>query len=584
MNDSTIFDKTTAGDEAIREKTRLVQRNLRLVLVLVNGIADVASLKRSLGDPVMVESALEELERLGLIESEEACAKRLAQLDDEKLASPDERPLVEAQTIFDEELATQIQIRAVPAAVPRDDDSPKARNSPLAAIPNWIEGLRTSRARAQEEALYERAYGSEGRDHEFADPVSIDPSMAPLPPEHRSRIRPGTLVKYGLASLLGLLVVVVLLYPYANYQPDAEKRLTEMLGDTAKVGSLHVNFLPPAVVLDQVSVGVPSYAEARSIRLTPDWSFLLGGSHFRKVEVEGLRLQEGVLPNLGRWFMPSSMVDASIGNIVFSAASVDFGGYLLGGLAGHITVADGLKQLVVRAAEGKVEVEIVPKASGVVIRATALGWQTPFRPQLDCTRLDLEGELSPGRLEIQKAEALLYDGSLVGKGVLTWSSASANVNVTAELEHLAAARFLPGIGAGRLIEGDAAARVSVVGSAARVNELDKTMRIDGDFKITHGSLKLDLVEAMRSKAPVRGGQMRFESFAGSIASDANKVRLGNLRLTAGFLRGAGQLAVNRQDGALAGSIRLDMRGGIEGTGAGLVLEGSTERAVLRPGR
>ena len=584
MNDSTIFDKTTAGDEAIREKTRLVQRNLRLVLVLVNGIADVASLKRSLGDPAMVESALIELERLGLIESEEACAKRLAQLDDEKLVSPDERPLVEAQTVFDEELATQIQVRAVPAVVPRDEEPPKAKNSPLAAIPNWIEGLRTSRARAQEEALYERAYGGEGMDHAYADPVSIDPSMAPLPPERRFPIRPGVLVKRGLAVLSVLVIALVVFYPYENYQPDAEKRLTEMLGDTVKVGSLQVTFLPPAIVLDQVSVGAPAYAEASRIRLLPAWTFLFSGWQFRKVELDGLRLKEGVLPHLGGWFKTSSMGDVEVGRVAFTGASIDFGGRAITGLFGDFSPADGISQLTVGAAEGKVHVDVVPKANGVALRALAMGWQTPFQPSLDLTRLDLQGELSPGRFDIQKVEALLYDGSLVGKGGMAWSASTASVNVNAEVEHLASARLLAGMGAGRLLDGDADGKLSVSGSGVRIDALDTVARIDGDFKIAHGSLKLDLVEAMRSKMPVRGGQMRFESFAGTVASDAGKVRLNNLRLTAGFLRGGGQAVVSRQDGALSGAIRLDMRGGAEGTGGSLTLDGSTDRPVLRPSR
>jgi hypothetical protein len=584
MNDSTIFDKTAAGDEAIREKTRLVQRNLRLVLVLVNGIADVASLKRSLGDPAMVESALEELERLGLIESEEACARRLVQSERERVpaAVVEERPLIEAQTVFDEELAQQVQVRAAAVPPPVAKEPPKPKVSPLTAIPNWIEGLRSSRARAQEEALYERAYGSEHNSHEYADPVSIDPSMAPLPPERKPLVKLGTLIKGSLIALVVVLGSLALFYPYESHQPAAEARLSAMLGDGVRVGSLRVTFLPPSVVLDQVSVGMPPYAEARSIRLLPALGFLTGASDFRSVEVEGLRIREGMLAHTGRWFLPSAMVDASIGHIRFAGATLDLGGHVITGLSGEIRTADGVKQMIVHAADDKVEVTAVPKGEGVAIQATALNMQLPFQPNLDCTRIDVQGELMPGRLDLQKVEALLYDGSLVGKGNLTWSATSAGVSLTAKVDHLATGRFLGSLGGGRLVDGETALDVVVSGSAPLLAELDRTMRIDGDFKVTHGNLKLDLVEAVRSKAPVRGGQMRFETFAGSLASDASRVRLNNLRLTAGFLRAGGQVAFSRGNGALSGALRVDMRGGAaEGAGAALTLEGSTDNPVLR---
>ena len=72
MRDELVFSKTRAGEDAVQERTRLVQRNLRMVLILVDGVVSVAGLKQEVGDPAMVESALAELESMGLIESPEA--------------------------------------------------------------------------------------------------------------------------------------------------------------------------------------------------------------------------------------------------------------------------------------------------------------------------------------------------------------------------------------------------------------------------------------------------------------------------------------------------------------------------------
>lgn len=78
MNDEQVFFKTPAGEDAVRERTRLVQRNLRMVLILVDGVIDAAALKNKVGDAAMVDSALAELNRMGLIETAEVRAARTA--------------------------------------------------------------------------------------------------------------------------------------------------------------------------------------------------------------------------------------------------------------------------------------------------------------------------------------------------------------------------------------------------------------------------------------------------------------------------------------------------------------------------
>ena len=584
MNDATIFDKTPAGDEAIREKTRLVQRNLRLVLVLVNGIADVASLKHSLGDPVMVESALAELERLGLIESEEACAKRLARQEQTAttvVSVPEEQPLVEAQTVFDEELATQV--RSAPVVVPRSEDD-KPRTSPLAAIPNWIEGLRTSRARAQEEALYERAYGSEALGHEFVDPVSIDPSMAPPLPSTKRRVKLGSLVKGGLLLLVAALIAGVAVYPYDNYRPEFEQRLAGITSDSVKIGALRVVFMPPAIVLENVTLGSPVYAEATSIRLLPEAGFPFAGANFRRAEIDGLRMQEAILPRLSKWFAPSAMTETRIGEISFDHASLMVAGHALTDLAGKAEPSNGIGRVVVQAAGGKLVAEVSPTSTGVSINATAQSWRVPFRPSFECTRMDIHGDLSPGRFDIRDMGIMFYDGTLSGSGGLVWTGSSARVDLKAEFQHLATSRLLTGIGATPLGDGEASGQLSVQGRAPAVDLLDVAAHLDSTFKVLHGTLRLDLVEAMRSKSAIRGGQIRFEEFAGNIGADAEKIRLGNLHLSSGFLRGNGQATINRANGTMLGAVRLEMRSGTDGTQTTLSLDGNVEAPVLRAAR
>ena len=67
MDQKLIFAKTPIGDEAVRQSTRVVQRNLRMILVQVDGKLTVAELGVKIGDPRLVEGALSELEEGGYI-------------------------------------------------------------------------------------------------------------------------------------------------------------------------------------------------------------------------------------------------------------------------------------------------------------------------------------------------------------------------------------------------------------------------------------------------------------------------------------------------------------------------------------
>ncbi|MBK8917707.1 MAG: hypothetical protein IPM73_06590 [Betaproteobacteria bacterium] len=67
MDQNLIYAKTPSGDEAVRQSTRVVQRNLRMVLVQVDGKLTVGELATKIGNPKMVEQSLSELEEGGFI-------------------------------------------------------------------------------------------------------------------------------------------------------------------------------------------------------------------------------------------------------------------------------------------------------------------------------------------------------------------------------------------------------------------------------------------------------------------------------------------------------------------------------------
>ncbi|MBL8490176.1 MAG: hypothetical protein JNM82_05290, partial [Rhodocyclaceae bacterium] len=107
MDPTSIYCKTAQGEAAMQQRTRLVQRNLRMVLIIVDGHSDVEALKTKIADASMVVPALRELERMGLVETVESRAARdispaasAADLDF-VLDGPEETPVVEEIVLSD---------------------------------------------------------------------------------------------------------------------------------------------------------------------------------------------------------------------------------------------------------------------------------------------------------------------------------------------------------------------------------------------------------------------------------------------------------------------------------------------------
>lgn len=68
MDNEIVYRKTPAGDQAMRQRKRLMQRNLRMVLILVDGVSPVSELAKKTGDAQLTASALGELLQGGFIE------------------------------------------------------------------------------------------------------------------------------------------------------------------------------------------------------------------------------------------------------------------------------------------------------------------------------------------------------------------------------------------------------------------------------------------------------------------------------------------------------------------------------------
>jgi hypothetical protein len=651
MGDDAIFFKTLSGDEAVRERTRLVQRNLRMVLILVDGFADVAALKTKVGDPAMVESALAELERLGLVESIDARMARnkesaaVAALPQEEpaavvdavvtapaevpaefdiviadeppiltdvVAPPvepvAEAPLTDSMTVFDEETATKVWM--IPGFAAPADLPPAPKPSPLAKLSAWWEKLRSSRARAKEEAIYEKAYGqppaepegvvlpaSEPKPLPVVEP-ELEPEPAPVPGDIKIkpvRRKPRLAMGWGRKLILSLLVLILagllglVFFPYDSYRPDFEQTLSRALGEPVTVQSVDVTFTPyPAITLSGVSVGQEPYASADTVYLLPEPVSLLGSHRYLQVQVRGPRLKQAGLPRLSRWLTPGALGEITIDRLEVEGLSLDLGRYSVDGLnlSLPLEARQQLGKLIYGNDAAPLRVSLVPGSQGLAWTLAAAGWKLPVRPELHFDRLEARGMLVPGRLTIEQLEGQLYDGRVGGSGQLVWDE-EATLSLALEFERLLADKLLATYGAEPRVDGLLGGKLKLAARAKSFRGLADAVRMDGSFQVDHGSLgRIDLAEALRSAGklePITGGTTRFEEFSGVFAMDDKAVRLARLKLASGLMHAFGQVTVSRQNGAISGGGTAEMRGTATTVRTSVNLSGKAADPALKAG-
>lgn len=70
MENTDVPIKTAAGEEALQQRTGDLQRQLRTVLILVDGRSDVAALRSKAAGMDGLEQALDELQQRGLVRTD----------------------------------------------------------------------------------------------------------------------------------------------------------------------------------------------------------------------------------------------------------------------------------------------------------------------------------------------------------------------------------------------------------------------------------------------------------------------------------------------------------------------------------
>lgn len=521
MDSRLVFAKTPIGDEAVRQSTRVVQRNLRMVLVQVDGKLSAGELAVKIGNPRLVESALRELEEGGFI-----------------------APTLEAASVWEESQRQRQKPGQVSALSQFSSFGPRSKT-----IPEYV---------AEESAA--SSFST------FGKPIlpSDRPSEAvePLPRGKRTSLLQWFLL--GGCGLALALVLLVLFYPYQSLKPGIEAAASRLLQTPVHIGGLGVAVWPrPVLLLDRLSIGEGGDSTVEQVRIASPLALLGRPPHvLPNVEVVGASLVADRLTALPLWAVPpTSGGGLLIRRLHVERMTVSARDLSLPDLSGDILFKpDGnVEKATFETVDRSLRLAATPSAQGILLNIDGLTWK-PAGGEVSFNALQAKGVLQRGKLLIHEFDSSFLGGVIKGSWLFDWSKALAmagDVSLNRLDCRKLAAVFIPTLNLDGELAGSLRLRSSGQGWSALWRNVEAVLEAEVSRGNLHG---LDLGEVARRGAGtvVRGGSTKFDRLQAHVTINPRLVSVRDIQMTAGMVTANGQVQAGR-DGVLDGNLTVTMQ-------------------------
>jgi hypothetical protein len=560
---ASIYVRTPRGETLVLRPAQVVQRNLRIALMLVNGQHTTREIVEQFGDPMVANAALQDLLRSGLI-----------RLKDVSAPTGPEAPAT--------------------AAVPRSHLPPQRTEVPRGTVardPREVGHVRAARARAEPAGSNDSSPGRRGAPR--SDSVDgAEPAM------RRRRLAGGNDIKrfewrwraaLFFVVLSGLLAAAatVLLYPYDSHRAQAQAALSKLVGHPVKVARIGLALYPsPGLLMEEVAVSDGAKLAVAAIRILPDPLSLFGDALvLHEVALVGPETDAQSLADLTRRLAGGTAAARfSIRNLRFSDGTIRVGDAELSGFSGSAAIErNGALRLVrFASADGALTGELTPDAEGVALKLSATGWNPSLIQGATLDHFDGQGRLMADSLRFDSVEARLAEGQLKGQFSLSWNGV-ARADGRLEMTRVSAGKLLAQARPGLPLQGAINGAVRMAAQADRLSRLKDNFTLEGEVTVARGRLEhLDLVEAVRTAGTsrVRGGTTRFEELSARIRIDGQSTQLSSVRIQSGLLRADGQLAIGANQ-KVSGSVVVELRGSSGQVRMPLSISGTVTEPLLQ---
>lgn len=600
MDQNLIYIKTAAGEEAVRQRTRVVQRNTRMVLILVDGSCSVGELCEKAGNIQLVETALQELERDGLIvpkleqdsvwEQSRKLAEEIKAAAVNRLARdmPKEAPIIapQAPSAIAPEPFSVASVSVAPfSTFGGQMPSSMAPFSTFGTPPPVSTPQETSPVLPEKK----EAAGFFGRLFTRTSRADKDDSIGPIRRGgSKTYISLPLALTLALVGVLAILMAVFLLYPYGSHKPGVEEALSRLAGQSLRVGGLQAELMPkPGIILSNISSSDGSGdIQIARIRLLPEFFSLLGARPvFSMAEISGARMAVNAIA-----VMPKAMVAATSGDAAFTVRSARFSdltldilGLALTNLQCEIVQSEkgGIGPLTFNSADRSFKAVLQAQDRGFVADIEALGW----KPSEESRFLfdSLHGQVIWDGLQVvvRSLDARIFDGTIQGVLMADMQGGRPGVAGDLTIKRMNLMRLAGAFGHGKQFEGDIAASLRFGARGTSWGEVLSAASGEGTMTLSRGALGFDLVEAVRrGGTPVKGGTTRYEQLNTGVRVSPEGIHFTDLALASGLLRANGAIDL-MPDARLSGKLDVEMRGSANMVRMPVLISGSLKDPVLQ---
>lgn len=602
----------------MKKRTRLMQRNVRTVLILVDGKSTVADLISKTGNPQLTEYALGELVNGGYIEpraSLDSGDAKSAHASEEIIAAQAverHETTMPAQALVSEPVVVAVPIETLP--VPDETANAAMREDSPASNPG--DELHRPVDASTDEALIFPDDAPDESTYPADTPTAIKDDFQPalverikelmsgrdrqeeaLPAEPKSfrQTQTTSWLKILVGALVGALAIAflgVIFFPYDRYLPEVERAFSQVSERPVKVGSMHVDFFPrPGLLLDSVRMGTgENEIRIAEVRLQPVVGTLFSSKiFFRQAVLTGVALPLERIVDLPGVFkaMARPTARAGVEQLSMAKADLSFGGLGLADLEGEARLSDNgsLQSLSMRTSDRSLSIEVKPKANGLGIVLDGLGWRPYQGSPYFFDSVNLTGSYQDGQFTIASMELHIFDGVVSGVGVLR---ADKRPSVVGEIsfERINASRFGTALGIGQQFTGDTSGTLRYFATADSWRSIFSRIEGSGELMMRRGSVRgVDLVEAVRrvSKTSVQGGSTSFETLAGKMKLTPESYQFTGLVLSSGLMKSTGYFEVSK-DLSVRSRIELQMQGSVNQTRVPISISGPLQSPIVKVGK
>jgi uncharacterized protein involved in outer membrane biogenesis len=395
-----------------------------------------------------------------------------------------------------------------------------------------------------------------------------------------------------LVVVIGLMLIIPFLIPMQTYLRQAEKLVSEQLGQPVSIGSAHLFLLPsPHVTANDIVLGKNKEFNIDTLQITPTLMSL-----FSDIKTIDLHINKPVMKKAALDFITALSSNKQMSDEPSSVrvrhVEIDELQFIWPKLALPIlnasltlSTANQLEFATITSTDGVFKVDVIPNEDEQLIALNIKQLTLPADLPLLIDEAKFQMRLNGSQLAVPSIEIAMYGGKITGEANLNWTK---NWKVIGKLhvDHFAVAQPSRMVSKSVYLSGNLFADGSFSSAAREAGSLSDNLQTNFQFKVNNGVLHgVDLVKiaSVLIKQNQGGGETQFDAFSGEFGSVGKQYHLRNLLVSSGLLVAKGQVKV-KSNKTLDGTVTVDVKKSMGLAAIPLDVSGTVSSPMILPNK